>query len=54
MSEGTPCLYAAGLNYKLHAKEANLTPAKNPTIIIQSPTCVTGHETPIRIPKGMC
>uniref|UniRef100_A0A7S3V000 Fumarylacetoacetase-like C-terminal domain-containing protein n=1 Tax=Aplanochytrium stocchinoi TaxID=215587 RepID=A0A7S3V000_9STRA len=48
---GTPCLYAAGLNYKKHAEEAKLTPAENPTIIIQAASCVTGHNSPIRIPK---
>ena len=54
---GTPVpvprqVFAIGLNYIDHAKEAGLTPPESPPTFTKFPTCITGPHEDLRLPSG--
>lgn len=47
---GCSQIYACGLNYAKHAREASLKPGRYPTIILKASNSICGHLDDIRIP----
>jgi 2-keto-4-pentenoate hydratase/2-oxohepta-3-ene-1,7-dioic acid hydratase in catechol pathway len=45
-------VFAIGLNYSDHAKEAGLTPPEAPPTFTKFPTCITGPYGELRLPSG--
>ncbi len=49
---GTRNFIAIGLNYADHAQEINVLPPKEPIIFNKAPSCITGCNDEVILPKG--